>query len=80
MTKMVQLADDAYARLKARKRAGESFSDTVRRLTRPAGKLSDIAKIGGAKEKAAARKTRARVDELETKRTKRSLRPRSPDQ
>ena len=32
-TKTISLADDAYEQLKAEKRAGESFSDVVRRLT-----------------------------------------------
>ncbi|USZ67465.1 antitoxin VapB family protein [Halorussus salilacus] len=32
-TKTISLADDAYDRLKAEKREGESFSDVVRRLT-----------------------------------------------
>jgi predicted CopG family antitoxin len=32
-TKTISLADDAYERLKERKREGESFSDVVRRLT-----------------------------------------------
>lgn len=32
-TKTISLADDAYEKLKARKREGESFSDVVRRLT-----------------------------------------------
>lgn len=32
-TKTISLADDAYERLKAEKREGESFSDVVRRLT-----------------------------------------------
>ena len=32
-TKTISLADDAYERLKAEKRDGESFSDVVRRLT-----------------------------------------------
>ena len=32
-TKTISLADDAYERLKAAKREGESFSDVVRRLT-----------------------------------------------
>lgn len=32
-TKTISLAKDAYERLKAEKRAGESFSDVVRRLT-----------------------------------------------
>lgn len=32
-TKTISLADDAYERLAAEKREGESFSDVVRRLT-----------------------------------------------
>jgi predicted CopG family antitoxin len=32
-TKTISLADDAYDRLRAEKREGESFSDVVRRLT-----------------------------------------------
>ncbi|WP_160132966.1 antitoxin VapB family protein [Halococcus salsus] len=32
-TKTISLADDAYERLEAAKREGESFSDAVRRLT-----------------------------------------------
>ena len=31
-TKTISLADDAYEKLKAEKREGESFSDVVRRL------------------------------------------------
>lgn len=33
-TKTISLSEDAYERLKALKREGESFSDVVRRLTR----------------------------------------------
>lgn len=44
MTKMVQLSDEAYRRLKARKRKGESFSDVVLRLT-PRASLLDLAKF-----------------------------------
>lgn len=33
-TKTIGLDDEAYERLQAEKREGESFSDTVRRLTR----------------------------------------------
>lgn len=32
-TKTISLAEDAYERLRAMKREGESFSDVVRRLT-----------------------------------------------
>lgn len=37
MTKQVQLRDDVYALLKARRRRGESFSDVVQRLAKPKG-------------------------------------------
>ena len=43
MTRMVQLADDAYESLSRAKQAGESFSQTVRRLTRPRASLLDLA-------------------------------------
>jgi predicted CopG family antitoxin len=49
MTKMVQLSDDAYARLKALKRRDESFSDVVLRLA-PKGDLKDLWKIGRSKK------------------------------
>ncbi len=77
MTKMVQLADDAYSRLKANKRPGESFSDVVRRLTRRPGRLADIAKIGSETEKAAARQEREKIDELDQKKTDGAPRRRS---
>ena len=35
MARQVQLADEAYARLAALRKSGESFSDVVLRLTRP---------------------------------------------
>jgi predicted CopG family antitoxin len=41
MTKPVQLSDEAYRRLRARKKTGESFSDVVIRLT-GSGSLSRI--------------------------------------
>ncbi len=44
MTKMVQLSDEAYLRLKARKRKGESFSDVVLRLT-PRSSVLELAKL-----------------------------------
>lgn len=39
-TKTISLADDAYERLKAEKKEGESFSDVIRRITSGA-ELSD---------------------------------------
>ena len=49
MTKPVQLSDEAYARLAAQKRPGESFSDVVLRLTGK-GTLLDLAKLGRSKK------------------------------
>ena len=40
-TKTISLAEDAYDRLKAHKREGESFSDVVRRLTGEDFSLAD---------------------------------------
>jgi predicted CopG family antitoxin len=54
-TKTISLADDAYEKLKARKREEESFSDVVRRL---AGGVT-LAEYHGAIEAETA-------DELET--------------
>ena len=44
MTKVVQLADDAYEALARQKREGESFSDVVRR-TFPRRPLTDLVKM-----------------------------------
>lgn len=43
--KTVTLAEDAYLALAARKREGESFSETVRRLTRTERSLKEF--VGG---------------------------------
>lgn len=40
-TKNISLTQDAYERLKACKREGESFSDVVNRLTRASRSLGD---------------------------------------
>lgn len=40
-TKNISLTEEAYERLKACKREGESFSDVVERLTRASTSLSD---------------------------------------
>jgi predicted CopG family antitoxin len=50
-TKTISLADDAYEKLKARKREGESFSDVVRRL---AGGVTLAEYYGVLDEEAAA--------------------------
>ena len=41
-SKTISVSDEAYARLKARKKPGESFSDTINRLT-ATKRLSEIA-------------------------------------
>jgi len=43
-SKTISVSDDAYARLKSRKKPGESFSDTINRLTERK-RLSEIAGI-----------------------------------
>ena len=42
MTKTISLSDEAYTVLKRHKLATESFSDTVVRLARHGGKLSEV--------------------------------------
>jgi predicted CopG family antitoxin len=65
MTKMVQLSDEAYARLRGLKRRDESFSDVVLRLA-PKGDLKDLWKIGRSKKQieAAAREIE-RITEMD---------------
>ena len=43
-SKTISVSDDAYARLKSRKKTGESFSDTINRLTERK-RLSELAGI-----------------------------------
>lgn len=42
MTKTISLSEEAYELLRRHKLASESFSDTVTRLARQGGKLSDV--------------------------------------
>jgi len=42
MTKTISLSDEAYELLRRNKLAHESFSDTVARLARQGGKLSEV--------------------------------------
>lgn len=42
--KTISVSDEAYARLKARKKPGESFSDTINRLT-SRRRLSELAGV-----------------------------------
>jgi predicted CopG family antitoxin len=43
-SKTISVSDEAYARLKARKKPGESFSDTINRLTMRK-RLSELAGV-----------------------------------
>ncbi len=43
-SKTISVSDEAYARLKARKKPGESFSDTINRLT-SRKRLSELAGV-----------------------------------
>jgi len=58
-TRTISLADDAYERLKERKREGESFSDVVRRLTDTA----DLEKYHGVLSDETSERLEERVSE-----------------
>lgn len=60
-TKQVRLDEDVYAKLEDKKRAGESFSDVIDRLT------SDwsLAEWGGWMDESVAQNHREMLDELE---------------
>lgn len=47
-TTTISLRDEAYSRLKAEKREGESFSDTVMRLTGDGRTAADVEELAGA--------------------------------
>lgn len=64
-TKTISLADDAYEKLKAHKREGESFSDVVRRLT---GGVS-LAEYYGVLDDETADELEGIVDERRTERS-----------
>lgn len=70
-TKTISLADDAYERLLAAKREGESFSDVVRRLTSGAN-LSDY--HGALSAETVDEIERAIRDRREERRTRRDER------
>lgn len=61
-SKTISLSDDAYAKLKAEKRDGESFSDVVHRLLSDRQpRFADLAGLMTPKE---ARKAKALLEEL----------------
>lgn len=64
MTRVVQFSDDAYRRLRVRKRKGESFSDVVVRLTT----TSTLATLEGTLSSSQARQAKKwirQADELD---------------
>lgn len=68
MTKPVQLSDDAYARLAAEKRPGESFSDVVLRLTQKRISLAEALRTSRTqREITEHRRFLKRVDEMDRK-------------
>ena len=66
MTKTISLSDEAYKVLRQHKLAMESFSDTVVRLARRGGKLSEVIvpdpDLRGAGLARAVRENRRRLD------------------
>lgn len=64
MTKVVQLSDDAYDRLKSLKLPGESFSATVLRLA-GRGDLRKLAGLRATREIRAAERLIADIDALD---------------
>ncbi len=66
MTKTISLSDEAYDVLRRHKLATESFSDTVLRLTRHGGKLSEVIvsdpNLRGTGLARAVRENRRRLD------------------
>ncbi len=59
-TKNIAISDEAYQRLRALKKAGESFTDVIERITRSRGVLE----LAGTLSKAEGRDMRRRVEEL----------------
>lgn len=64
MTKVVQLSDEAYARLRSLKLPGESFSDAVLRLA-GRGDLRKLAGLRTPRALRAAEKLVADIDALD---------------
>jgi predicted CopG family antitoxin len=59
-TKNIPISDDAYQRLKALKKPGESFTDVIERMTRSKG----ILEIAGMLAKEQGRELRMRVEKI----------------
>lgn len=65
MTKVVQLSDEAYARLRSLKREDESFSDAVIRLSGARGDLTALRGLRTAREIRLAEKLIRHADALD---------------
>ncbi len=59
-TKNIAISDEAYQRLRALKKSGESFTDVIERITRSRGVLE----LAGILSKAEGKDIRRRVEEL----------------
>lgn len=68
-TKTISLSDEAYSRLKAEKREGESFTQVVNRLTRK----TSLLKIAGFLKKEEAEEMEKVIKEMREKSRARTL-------
>lgn len=59
-TKNIAISDEAYQRLRALKKAGESFTDVIERITQS----RSVLELAGTLSKAEGRDMRRRVEEL----------------
>lgn len=64
VSKLVQFSDQAYRRLSMMKRKGESFSDVVLRLTRPAG-LQGLRGLRTPAQVAEAKRWMRKIDRMD---------------
>jgi predicted CopG family antitoxin len=69
-TKNISLSDDAYQRLKAMRKPGESFTDVIERMTHGAGVLELV----GVLSKTEGTELKRRVREVRKASKERSLR------
>lgn len=69
-TKNIAISEEAYQRLKAIKKPGESFTDLIERMTRSRG----ILELSGVLSKAEAVAVRERIREVREESSRRVLR------
>lgn len=68
-TKNIAISEEAYQRLKALKKSGESFTDVIERITRSRG----ILELAGALSKAEGTELKKRIKEIREESSKRVL-------